>query len=78
MSTILTTEQEALIRRLVESGRYAPDPEALGIALTRLEDDERAFEEIRRKVREGINQADRSELIDAEEVFARLKPRRNK
>ena len=73
MTITLTEEQEAIVRRLIESGRCASEAEAVGMALKLLEEDARLLDDIRRKVRDGIEQADRGELVDAEEVFTRLK-----
>ncbi len=73
MNITLTQEDEALVQRLIKSGRCGSESEAVSKALKLLEEDERLFDEIRAKVQEGIAQADRGELIDAQEVFARLK-----
>ena len=73
MNVPLSEAQAALLKRMVESGRYGSEAESVDEAFRLLEEENRAFEQIRHKVQEGIAQADRGELIDADEVFARLK-----
>ncbi len=73
MNVTLTPEIEAAVHRLVKSGRYASESDALAAAVKLLEEEERIRDDIRAKVQEGIGQADRGEFVDAEEVFARLK-----
>jgi putative addiction module CopG family antidote len=98
----LTDEQNALVERLVKSGRYATASEVVrdGLRLLQGEEDarlldkwlvegltpdeeaclpvdvlNRAREVIRAKVREGLDEIRRGELIDGEEFFARWKGR---
>ncbi len=98
----LTDEQDALIERLVKSGRYASASEVVRDGLRLLQRDEearlldkwliegltpteeasippdvlnRARETIRAKVREGLDEARRGELVDGKEFFARWKTR---
>lgn len=65
-----------LIRELVESGRYESAAEVVLDALSLLRDQEllrKATQEwLKSEVDKGLAQADRGELIPAEEVFARL------
>ena len=64
------------IRRLVESGRYGSAAEVILDALALLQEREIARSaydaHMRKLVQVGIDQADRGELIPAEEVFDRL------
>ena len=98
----LTDEQDALIARLVKSGRYASASEVVRHGLRLLERQEesrlldkwliqgltpeeqasippdvfnRARETIRAKVREGLDEARRGELVDGQAFFARWKAR---
>lgn len=65
-----------LIRELVESGRYESAAEVVLDALALLRDQEllrKAKQDwLKVEVQKGIDEADRGELIPAEEVFARL------
>lgn len=67
---------EALVQRLVESGRYSCDVEVLDEAMQLLEDRETLREiklaEINAMIDEGLASAERGELYDAEEVFDEL------
>jgi len=98
----LTDEQNALVERLVKSGRYASASEVVRDGLRLLQRDEearlldkwlvegltaeeeasippdvlsRARETIKAKIREGLDEARRGNLIDGEEFFARWKTR---
>lgn len=66
-----------LIRELVDSGRFDNPAEVLLEALSLLEHRELARKAseaaLEARIQEGIDAADRGELIPAEEVFARLK-----
>ncbi len=62
MNISLTSEQEALVKRLIETGRYHSESEAVSKAFELLEEEMRILEEIRRNVREGIAQADRGDV----------------
>jgi antitoxin ParD1/3/4 len=65
-----------LIRELVESGRYASAAEVVLDALSRLRDEEllrKAKRDwLKHEVQEGVDQANRGELVPAEGVFDRL------
>lgn len=98
----LTDEHNALVERLVKSGRYASASEVVRDGLRLLQRDEearlldkwliegltaeeeasippdvlnRARETIRAKIREGLDEARRGELVDGKEFFARWKAR---
>ena len=66
-----------MIRELVESGRYGSAAEVVldGLALVRERELLRKAGQdwLKREVQIGIDQADRGELIPAEEVFASLR-----
>ena len=68
---------EALIERLVSSGRYADASEVVGTALHLLEEQEaereRMSAELWAKIDEGIADLDAGRVYPAEEVFAELR-----
>ena len=70
---------EELVRRRVESGRYRSAAEVIRAGLRLLEREEESGEArivaMRRKVEEGIAQAERGEFIDGETNIARVKRR---
>lgn len=71
-----------MIRELVESGRYGSAAEVIleGLALVRERELLRKAGQdwLKREVQIGIDQADRGELIPAEEVFDRLESKYRK
>lgn len=75
MDLTLTPEIEAAVRRLVESGRYANEIEALSAAVRLLEEEEHALAELREKAQLGVEAAERGDLFDGDEVLADLKRR---
>ena len=68
-----------LVRELVESGEFEHPAEVILEALALLEQRELARKateaKLREAVQEGLAQANRGELIPAEDVFARLEQR---
>ncbi len=78
MSITLTPEQEQLIQAQLASGRYNSREEVLSVALLLLQkfsDDYAAWlEETRQKVKIGLAQIDRGEVLDSETVIARITP----
>jgi antitoxin ParD1/3/4 len=72
----LTPEQARFVRAQVESGRYANAASVVGQGLRMLREMEEFIEAnkegIRRKIEEGLAEADRGELIDGDEFFAEL------
>lgn len=71
MSIELSLENSRYIAKLVESGAYVSETHALNEAVLLL----RKREELRMAVQAGIGQADRGELIPAEDVFRHLEQR---
>lgn len=76
MNVSLTPELETLIHAKVKSGRYLSASEVVREGLRLLEERDRLFEirlaDLQQKVTVGVDQADRGELIDEEDVFAEL------
>jgi antitoxin ParD1/3/4 len=76
MNISLTPELERFVSSKVASGRYLSASEVIREGLRLLEEREvtkqAALEEVRRKIAVGLEQADRGELFDGEEVFREL------
>jgi antitoxin ParD1/3/4 len=77
MNVALTPEPEQLIRKQVEGGLYLSASEVVREALRLLEERDRAnamkLDELRKEIQIGIDQADRGELVDGPEAFAKLR-----
>ena len=77
MNVSLTPELEQLIHTKVDSGLYLSASEVVREALRLLEERDRVnamkLEELRRTIQIGIDQANRGELLDGPEVFAKLR-----
>ncbi|MEM9276551.1 MAG: type II toxin-antitoxin system ParD family antitoxin [Cyanobacteria bacterium P01_F01_bin.143] len=86
MNVSLTPELEQFVQSKVESGMYYSASEVIREGLRMLQEKEMLkqikIEELRREIQKGIEQADRGELVDGEEVFenirAKSRTRRNK
>jgi len=72
----LTPELEQLVKDKVSSGRYHSVSEVMGEALRLLEERDRLQEkriaELKAKIQVGIEELERGEGIDGEEVFAEI------
>src|SRR5437016_3781015 len=79
MDVSLTPELERLVAERVQSGRYSSPGEVIGEALRLLQErdelQQARLEELRREIAEGVQQADRGELIDGGQVFEELRRR---
>jgi antitoxin ParD1/3/4 len=77
MQVSLPPDLERFVTELIGSGQYHSPEEAVRAGLCLLQDQERLrrirLEEVRKEIAIGIEQADRGELIDGEEVFASLR-----
>ncbi len=71
MVTELSPENRRYIEELIQAGYYADESTALDEAVMLL----RKRNDLRAEVLEGIQQADRGELLPADAVFARLEKR---
>lgn len=76
MNVSLTPELEQFVHDKVKSGRYLSASEVVREALRLLEERDRLYQaklaELRQHLVIGIEQADRGELIDDDDVFAEL------
>jgi len=77
LNVSLTRELERFVEERVASGLYQTASEVVREGLRLLEEREAtrqaALEELRRHVAVGIEQADRGEFLDGDEVFEELK-----
>lgn len=82
MDIRLSPEQELFVNAKVASGEYPSAGEMVRQALHLLQELDHSRdarrELLRAEVQRGIEQADRGELIDAEEVFKHLRQRNEK
>jgi antitoxin ParD1/3/4 len=73
----ITPELDAFLQSRVQSGRYQTTSEVVREALRLLERHERERDDVlaslRQKLQRGVEQAERSELLDGDEVFDELK-----
>ena len=80
MNVSLTPELEKLVTRTVESDLYQSASEVIREGLRLLDDKDRRRElhldEIRQKVRTGLDQLDRGEGIPGDEAYARMRRRK--
>ena len=77
MQITLDAVAERIIREKVDGGNYHTADEAVNAAVKLLDEaHRRKLDGLRREIAIGVEQADRGELIDGEEVFARLRRRR--
>ncbi len=76
MNVSLTPELEQFVHEKVKSGRYLSASEVVREALRLLEERDRLYQaklsELQQHLAIGIEQADRGELIDDDDVFAEL------
>jgi antitoxin ParD1/3/4 len=76
MNVSLTPELEQLVHEKVKSGRYLSASEVVREGLRLLEERDRLHQlrlsELQQKLTIGVQQADRGELIEADDVFAEL------
>jgi antitoxin ParD1/3/4 len=77
MNVSLTPELEQLVHEKVKSGRYLSASEVVREALRLLEERdqirETRLEALRKEIAVGIEQGDRGEVFDGEEVFRELR-----
>lgn len=77
MNISLTPELEDLVNSKVRSGMYHSASEVIraGLRLLKQQDELRALrlQELRREIAKGVEQADRGELLDGEQVLAGLR-----
>jgi antitoxin ParD1/3/4 len=77
MNVSLTPELEQLIHKKVETGLYLSASEVVREALRLLDERDKLqamkFEELRREIQVGIDQADRGELLEGPEAFEKVR-----
>ena len=77
MNVSLTPELEQFVQNKVESGLYYSASEVIREGLRMLQEKEMLkqiqIEELRKEIQKGIEQADRGELVDGEEVFENIR-----
>ena len=77
MNVSLTPELEQFVQNKVESGMYYSASEVIREGLRMLQEKEMLkqikIEELRKEIQKGIEQADRGELVDGEEVFENIR-----
>jgi antitoxin ParD1/3/4 len=77
MNVSLTPELERFVQSRVASGRYQTASEVVREGLRLLEEREQSREtvtqELRARIRRGIEQADRGELLDGDAVFEEIR-----
>jgi antitoxin ParD1/3/4 len=77
MEITLPAELEEMVKEKVRTGEYASAADVVseGLRLLEAEEDLHRFEALKRDIAAGIEEADRGELVSAEEVFSRLRER---
>jgi antitoxin ParD1/3/4 len=77
MNVSLTPELEQLVHEKVKSGRYLSASEVVREALRLLEERDRIretrLEALRKEIAVGIEQGNKGEIVDGEEVFKELR-----
>ncbi len=82
MNVSLTPELEQLIHKKVETGRYLSASEVVREALRLLEERDKLqairFEEVKREIQIGVDQANRGEVapLDVQGTLAKIRSRR--
>jgi antitoxin ParD1/3/4 len=79
MNVSLTIQLEELVQQKVSSGRYNSASEVIREALRLLEErdelKELKLQALKKDIALGLDQADRGEIVDADQVFAELRKR---
>ena len=79
MNVSITPSLEEFVKEKVDSGLYNSASEVIREALRLLKEQDRLrqlrFEELKKEIAIGMEQADRGELLDGEEAFKRLRAR---
>jgi antitoxin ParD1/3/4 len=77
MNVTLTPDEEQFIKQTIERGRFNSPGEIVRAAFRLLKEQEAVYqirlEELRKEIQIGLDQAERGELIEGEEVFKRLR-----
>jgi antitoxin ParD1/3/4 len=82
MNISLTPELEQLVLDKVKSGMYHSASEVMRDALRLLKERDQLqalkLQELRREVQKGLDQIERGEVVDADDVFRELRERNKK
>lgn len=77
MNVSLTSQLEELVQQKVSSGRYNSASEVIREALRLLEErdelKELKLQALKKEIALGLDQADRGELVDSDQVFTALR-----
>ena len=77
MNVSLTPQLEELVQKKVKSGRYNSASEVIREALRLLEEQDRLrqmrLEDLRKDIAVGLEQLDRGQFVNGEEVFRKLR-----
>lgn len=71
MAIEITPEVESLVHGIYSTGHYASESDVLAVALQLLQHRDQLVDDLR----QGCDELDRGERIDADEVFAELRQR---
>lgn len=69
MNVRLTPQQQEFVKKQVEDGRYLSDSEVIREGLRLLQEETEWRAEVRRKVSEGVLQAQAGRLVDGERAL---------
>lgn len=72
MSMVLTSDQQSVIRQLAASGQYAGEEQVLNEALELL----RQRDDLRNRLRVGIDQLNRGDRLPIAEVISEVRERK--
>ena len=77
LNVALSPDQERFIQDRISAGRFITPEQMIAEGLRLLEEKEllrqQAMDDLRREIQLGTDEADRGELVDGSEVFARIR-----
>jgi antitoxin ParD1/3/4 len=75
MTIEISAEHQAFVREVIQRGSFSTEADVVNEALRLLREFDLHRDELRRELQEGIDELDRGEEIDGEEVFRELRER---